>query len=304
MSVFKELFREIVDYAGLFPPAALPFHEVVANYENYLGSDESWMLARLIVPASRLAELEQQEPFQNSQHIWKISSLVPSVDAAEDGFQQAIKSIEDFNERYPGKAIVDTVEIKAATAELVDETAKHMPDFLNAFLEVPHDEDPDAPIQAIAQGPSNIFAKIRTGGVTSDLIPPPDQVARFIFHCGRHGAGFKATAGLHHPMRGDYRLTYDQDAKLGTMFGFANVFVAAAFAFSQHNDLELLKQILVCDDKDQIVLHDNLLSFNGQTVDAESIKKVRQDKAVSFGSCSFTEPTTELHEIGWSRQVR
>ncbi len=38
---------------------------------------------------------------------------------------------------------------------------------------------------------------------------------------------FKATAGLHHPLRGDYALTYATDSARGTMYGFLNLFLAS-----------------------------------------------------------------------------
>ena len=106
MSVIHKLFGEIVDYAGLFPPAKLPLEEVVANYARYIESDEAWMLARLIVPAGRLSELENQQPFLESNHNWKISSLVPGVDASDSAFDHAISSIHSFNENFADKAIV------------------------------------------------------------------------------------------------------------------------------------------------------------------------------------------------------
>ena len=299
MSALQKLFNEIIDYAGLFPPAKLPLDQVVANYAQYLECDDAWMLARLIIPAGRLNELQQQQPFLDSKRLWKISSLVPSVDAPDDGFNQALKAIEEFNDKFSSKAIVDTVEIKAPNQKLIEATMEQMPNSLNAFLEVPHQVDPQALLEMIAGGPDNIFAKIRTGGVTSDLIPCPAEVARFISRCGQANAGFKATAGLHHPLRGDYRLTYAADAPTGTMFGFVNVFVAACFAFSKSNEQELIEQILICNDSSHFGFDENGIAFGDKQIAADSIAAIRAGKAISFGSCSFSEPTSELKQLGW-----
>ena len=56
MSALRALLSEVVDYAGLFPPAALPLPAVIKNYEEYVPSENNWMLARLILPADRLSE--------------------------------------------------------------------------------------------------------------------------------------------------------------------------------------------------------------------------------------------------------
>ena len=39
---------------------------------------------------------------------------------------------------------------------------------------------------------------------------------------------FKATAGLHHPLRADYPLSYETNAP-HVMFGYLNLFLAAGF---------------------------------------------------------------------------
>ena len=46
----KALFWQLIDYAGLFPPAGLGLSEVARNYERYRTSAESWILNRLILP--------------------------------------------------------------------------------------------------------------------------------------------------------------------------------------------------------------------------------------------------------------
>lgn len=295
-----ELFSNIVDYAGLFPPAGLPLDKVVSNYENYLDSKHRWMLARLILPAGKLTEFEQLPTFAQSTQRWQISALIPPFDAPNNGFESALSTINEFNARHTNKAVVDAIEVKAPTVSAINDTISKLPATIDGFLEIPHKEDPSELIVALkAASQGNAFAKIRTGGVTQDLIPDSKQVARFIRACAEHDVGFKATAGLHHPLRGDYRLTYDADPDMGTMFGFANVFIAACFAFANNADADNLASILTTSDASQFEVTESGITWNSQTVTAAAAAEIRKNKATSFGSCSFEEPTAELAELGW-----
>ncbi len=47
----------VVDYAGLYPPASLPLPEVLENYQRYLRSSEVWMLNRLVLPMDKLRDV-------------------------------------------------------------------------------------------------------------------------------------------------------------------------------------------------------------------------------------------------------
>jgi hypothetical protein len=65
----RALLANLIDYAGLYPPAALPLPEVIANYERYLLSPEAWMLNRLVLPIEKLSEVSLGEK-------WRVTLLV------------------------------------------------------------------------------------------------------------------------------------------------------------------------------------------------------------------------------------
>jgi hypothetical protein len=135
-------------------------------------------------------------------------------------------------------------------------------------------------------------AKIRTGGLTVDAFPAIQNVAAFLRACKAAGVGFKATAGLHHPLRCVKPLTYEPNAPTGRMHGFINVFLAAAM-------LEHADAILAEEDAAAFAFDDDGASWRGHRVSTDALRAMRRDFAISFGSCSFEEPIADLKELGW-----
>ena len=135
-------------------------------------------------------------------------------------------------------------------------------------------------------------AKIRTGGTTADAFPAIEHIAEFLRACKAKRVSFKATAGLHHPLRCMKPLTYEPNAATGTMHGFLNVFLAAAL-------LDHAEEILAETDPYAFSFDDDGASWRGHRVATESLATMRQDFATSFGSCSFEEPINDLKELGW-----
>jgi hypothetical protein len=139
-------------------------------------------------------------------------------------------------------------------------------------------------------------AKIRTGGVTADAFPTARQIARFIHRCAELGVPFKATAGLHHPVRGEYRLTYRPDSPSAIMFGFLNVFVAGALAAVGASEDELVE---VLDERRAaaFAFADDGLRWRNRHLTLDELARTRASLATTFGSCSFREPVDDLQEL-------
>ncbi|MEM7452803.1 MAG: hypothetical protein AAF456_00480 [Planctomycetota bacterium] len=307
-TAIREFCSGLVDYAGLFPPAGLPLESVIRNYAKYRSGDHAFMLRRLVVPASRLAEFEKLAgevlPKEPDTEPWRISALLPSVDAADGAFQFAVSGIRQFNERHlvpeNGSAVVDAIEIKAPTMESLRETTKQLGnEAFQSFVEIPHREDPVDMINELARLNSSgrFFAKIRTGGVTQELIPAPEEVARFIFCCAENMLGMKATAGLHHPVRSEFNLTYEEDAPRGTMHGFLNVFSAMCAAYGLGARTDELSALLKEDSAGAFEFEQERLVAGPFNLSARKIAAIRDKYAISFGSCSFDEPKDELCQI-------
>jgi hypothetical protein len=139
------------------------------------------------------------------------------------------------------------------------------------------------------------FAKVRTGGITPDAIPSVDSVAAYIIECAERRLPFKATAGLHHPVRAAHRLTYQPDARSAMMHGFINVFIAAAFAW--HGEREI--HPILSETDPSAFRFDDRAHWRDLALSSEEIDQSRRNFAHSFGSCSFDEPIEDLRILGW-----
>ena len=111
-----------------------------------------------------------------------------------------------------------------------------------------------------------------------------------------------ATAGLHHPLRGTFRLTYDDDAVCGRMYGFVNVFLAAALLAMGGSATDAI-QLLEESDAHAFELSEQCIRWHQgdrtHTFDRALLQRTREHVLVSFGSCSFVEPVDESRSLGF-----
>lgn len=276
------LTSNLVDYAGLFPPASLSIRDTASNYAAYRAAPHSSMLGTLIVPAARLGELAAT-PIEHA----RISALL------SDDREVSARTIAEFNEAHSGRLRVASVEAQITSPADAERIARLFGAELGVFLEFPVAETSDFVPRLKEAGAR---AKLRTGGVTPDAIPSSDAIAGFIVACAGE-VPFKATAGLHHPIRSSHPLTYESGAVCGTMHGFLNVFVAATFACAGGTASQLVS-ILDDDDATAFRFTDHALSWRGETASIDEVRRCRNEFALSFGSCSFQEPVDDLTRLG------
>jgi len=268
----RTLLDHLVDYAGLFPPAALSMPAAVANYACYRESPESYMLARFIVPVSRLDEFEACAP---SPELWRLSVLsTGDVDA-------------DVRRISCARAHIDAIELKAANASQIESAMRDMPPGLTPYFEIT-----DVALIPVI-GAHGARAKIRTGGVAPDAFPEPGLLASFLESCSKSGTAFKATAGLHHALRGFHALTYSAGGPSGWMFGFLNVFLAAIFLRKGVDIAPLLLE----QSPAAFAFGESGIAWRGCLASLDEIASARRDFAIAFGSCSFDEPVADLQRL-------
>lgn len=289
----RALLTGIVDYAGLFPPSALSMPEAVRNYAAYKNSIYNWMLGRFVVPVSRLDEFLEsaKEIFpRDGNNRWHLSVL-----ASED-IDDTIRQIEVFNGENIESAVCDALEVKADAPSRIEMIAKVIPSDLTTYFEIPIGRDLGDLVSTLAINKQR--AKIRTGGVTVDAFPKKETIVRFMRTCLAANVPFKATAGLHHPLRCFNPLTYKSDAPEGAMNGFLNVFLAVGLLQQGYNS-NVIIELLNDEDADNFIFNGGgVLWRQEHFISVAQLRRLRERNIISFGSCSFDEPVTDLQEIG------
>jgi hypothetical protein len=294
------LLTGVVDYAGLFPPAALDMAAATESYAQYLTDPARRLLGRFVVPVVRLREFDEAAsdllPRGETSEPWRLTVL-PGPDLTAD-LGLALK----FNCRHwsgseIGHAVIDALEMKVSTVAEVAAAVSIMPGQITPFFEVPISSDPATLIEAIQRG--SAFAKARTGGVTAAAFPDARDVARFMTRCRDAQVAFKLTAGLHHPLRAEYRLTYADDAPRGMMFGYLNMFVAASLAWTGADERVICSALLATSEK-YFQFSDEAVVFDGHVVSTAVLQDARDKFIISFGSCSFREPVDDLAALSIS----
>ena len=247
----EALLSRLIDHAALFPPASLPMDAALEVDRAARRTPQAWMLHRFLVPASRLPELPE-------------------------GFEPPLGVIVDVDELPPLSPQVEVVEARLDRARATEGVDARV------FLEVrPGD---DAGLDAVAERGAG--AKVRCGGLTPDMYPSPAELAHFITGCRDRGLAFKATAGLHHPVRD------------GIAHGFLNLLGAAVLAHAQDAQPRELVAVLLEHDALAFGVTDEAFTVQGRAFGAETVTAAREGLFVGFGSCSFSEPVEDLHALG------
>lgn len=137
---------------------------------------------------------------------------------------------------------------------------------------------------------------MRTGGVTADAFPAPAALAAFLAATMRHKVVFKATAGLHHAVRGNFRLTYEPGAAEAPMYGYLNVLLATA-ALHAGRPVAAAEAILQETYGATLIFADDMARWAADGFSLSILRDTRARHLVSFGSCSFKQPVEEFDAL-------
>ena len=286
----RSLMAGLIDYAGLFPPAALNMQQAVENYARYCKSDEQWCLGRFVVPVDFLPQFNSARAGY-PETTWRLSALAGS------DIDRDVHTIQEYNGQFVNALPtvgIQSIEVKLSDPGDVRRIASVVPRHIDTYCEVSAFDDPADSVKRVAD--AGLRAKIRTGGITNDVFPSSRSLARFLETCWRERVPFKATAGLHHSIRSVYKLTYKPDSPEGMMFGFLNVFVASAFLV-KGMDLSGVVEVLEEQSAAAFQFSEEGVSWRSQRLSVRDIDEARSTFSIGFGSCSFLEPLHDLRTL-------
>ncbi len=293
----RALLGSLIDYAGLFPPAELPMRAAVACYASSRRGADAWMLGRFVLPLVRLDEFEHafdQRPAGDRARPWPLTVI------GGGNLDAGARTVADFNERHGDRggqaARIEAIDLKVSSPDDIARAARVPIAPAELFFEIATGAGASDMLAAVAAVGGR--AKVRTGGVTADRFPSVHDLGRFLEACAAEEVAFKATAGLHHPVRSVHPMTADERSPAVMMHGFLNLFLAAVLAFGSGARGEALESVLGEESSDAFVFDAVGVIVKGRRVACEEIASTRQSFALSFGSCSFDEPASDLRALG------
>lgn len=303
------LFGRLVDYAGLFPPASLSLEAAAAEYRNARMGKHAWMLGRFLCPTSRLEDLAGllTTSMVVGEMPWSVGAIVdeaPGVGALHaqvfDRHMTPAARIDVVEARLPPE-VSDAGSLEEAIALIrpIAEAIITISPEVVPYLEVAHTSEWERglghAVAAIAELRRQLLrklgAKFRTGGTTREAFPTTAEVARFIYACEAAGVEYKATAGLHNPLR-------HHDPDLDVMrHGFLNLLGAAALAKAGADEGDLTG-VLDETDPTRFAVGPGGLQIDDRRISIPTLRAMRSELFPAYGSCSFDEPVEELIALG------
>ncbi|MFY0684064.1 MAG: hypothetical protein JXR20_05890 [Balneola sp.] len=314
---------EIIDYAGLYPPASLPLNEAFNKYIEHSSSKESWMLSKFVVGTNRLDDLiglinnsdKAPQPFDltvvaapstNAEEFRTVvSKTKEQILSIQEKSNKLIKALS-LEIKLPSELTYDEAELLS----LIDLTASSMNSASElpeqVFFEIPGFEFLPSHIEPLTRAISthneesekNELAnylysgfKIRCGGVEAFQFPPISYLTTAIHIATINNTPTKFTAGLHHPIR------HFNDSVQTKMHGFLNVFGASILARAGQLSENEIHEMIADETADNFAFTEDAFQWKSHSVEMDQIQKLRTLSVTSFGSCSFDEPVEDLQEL-------
>ncbi|MGI9528660.1 MAG: hypothetical protein ACR2NG_03040 [Acidimicrobiia bacterium] len=290
-------FGGLIDYAGLFPPASNTMDEAVAEYARLRADDSRWIVGKFLCRASELEQLAAAAVGQmrRGDAPWDVGVIFDMGPGAAamvvNDFQTemspalSITSVEVKTPRPDADAIATTIEAMGA---LDTDTA--------VFVEVVKGEPMRPQVEAIATNLRSRGrtggAKLRCGGLSPEDFPTVEEIAEFLWTSTNEQLPFKATAGLHQPIR-----HFDEDAGVWR-HGFVNLLMASV-SCDDGAIKETVEAIVAESDPEEFAVSASAARWQKIRLPGSAIRRSRRNGFIAFGSCDIDEPITALRDLNF-----
>jgi hypothetical protein len=292
-SALDLILNKLFDYAGMFPPAARSFSDVLKEAADHpLTLERPWMIGSDLVldtaNSTLLASTDLSE--------YRLPKTIHVSVLASEGLDKAFNAANSLlHSKNALKMQVSGIETKVSTESLSQDLVK-----LGAFIDEHKtlaSVEPDLSksdwrellkivVSSISASPyrSQIALKCRSTGPTGI---GPDKLAAAIVAASDARIPFKVTGGFHHPI-------VDPQAHQYPM-GFLNLGSAVLIrrslgaAFSEDEISRLLVK-----DSIKSFSFDQGLAYNQTRITLEELRKAKNMLPFSIGSCSIHEPDQDL----------
>lgn len=293
-------FATLIDYAGLFPPASLSVEDAVGEYRRIRAGASAWVGGRFLCRASQLADLASvaTRTFAAGETPWEVSVIFDGTPG------ESAALAKDFHAEMDPVMVVAAAEARlggaanVAVDPLIDSMLSIAPEVV-PFIEVDRSRSIKEQVDSVATTLESRRrvggVKLRCGGEAVDSFPTPGEVAEFIAASVDARMPFKATAGLHQPIR-----HFDDNLGL-ERHGFVNLLIATALA-EAGEDRATIEHVIAETDPDAFAMSAAFASWRDRKVPGSALRRMRHSGFVAYGSCDFNEPTEALIELGFMGQ--
>ncbi len=272
------LLARLIDDAALFPPGNATVPDAVRLHLAGRSGAHADLVGLFLCPASRLPELITE--------LIKVKPAKPVelslvIDTGLGGVPKALSIVESRAEllalrmvEMPAPTDVDEVWLERVSEFVPEDVIRVIEPRRGGagWLDG---------IQRVIEHGS--WPKIRCGGVSEQNVPSIEEVADFLAVINTGASSFKATAGLHNAVR------HTAEDTGFTHHGFLNLLIATGRLLAGANADDVRAALESTDGK--------ALAEEAQNMTEHEALSVRGVFA-SYGSCSLTDPVTDLEELG------
>ncbi len=287
-------FGALIDDASLLRDPAPSADDAVGRYEAARASRARWTVGRFTCPTSMLMDLAAAltRSFRPGHEPWEVVAVFDGEPGPSASAAQAF-----HNEMQPA-ATIAAATARSTTANrddvggTIDAIASIQPEivpFLDLDTALPLDDQ-------MAVVASELSRRSRVGGVQISFETPDtgagipvNDVASFLTGTVARRLPFRVSGGIDRPIAGN-----------GDMrrHGFVNALVAAVAA-GRGDGFDTVSSIVAETDPGAFSLGAAFVSWNGVSIPGPTVRRVRTDGFVAFGSSDPGSAIDALQRLGF-----